>query len=175
MKLKTVQLALAALHGGTFAGIDTLTDVVLKGGKGNPMQGRVKKRNLGSNVMVFSNTNKNSYEAMVKSRLAKEGKPVERFELSPRAWGERVPGTAFVRHTPKGSDKETWYLECIFMEPGLVNYEFNGKLIDPSMITGLPEGRESSGQGGLENQVAIRSIKIDNIIAIRVFGQTFEG
>ncbi len=43
------------VNGGSFVGIDTLTDVPLLGGKKNPQQGRVQKRTVGNQVMVFQN------------------------------------------------------------------------------------------------------------------------
>ena len=96
MNLETARNALATLSGGTFVGLDTVTVPVLKGGKKNPMQGRVTKVMRGATVMCFSNQNGSAYNAMVQRRLAAEGKDPESFELSPRAWGERVPGTSFV-------------------------------------------------------------------------------
>ena len=55
MQYPTAQLAIANLNGATFIGIDTLTAVKLKGGKKNPMQGRVTKVMRNASTMCFSN------------------------------------------------------------------------------------------------------------------------
>ena len=156
MKADTIKAAFDALAGGTFVGMDTETPVKLKGGKKNPQQGRVTKAMTGATVMCFSNTNGSSYNAMVQRRLEAEGKDPNSFELSPRAWGERVAGTPFVAHKGKT------YLEVIFMQAGTVQYKLDGQPVDASEIEGLPE-RSEGAQGGLENKVVIRTFDIENI------------
>jgi hypothetical protein len=163
MKLETAQKAFAALTGGTFVGMDTETVVTLKGGKRNPQQGRVTKVMTGATVMSFSNTNGSAYDAMVKRRLAAEGKDPDSFELGPRAWGERVAGTPFVTH------KGDHYLEVIFMKAGAVQYRLDGVQVAASEIEGLPEQREGE-QGGLDNKVVIRTFKLENVTALRAYG-----
>ena len=61
MQYPTAQLAIANLNGATFIGIDTLTAVKLKGGKKNPMQGRVTKVMRNASTMCFSNNKTNGY------------------------------------------------------------------------------------------------------------------
>jgi hypothetical protein len=165
MKLETAKAAFDTLAGGTFVGMDTETVVALTGGKKNPQQGRVTKVMTGATVMCFSNTNGSAYDAMVKRRLAAEGKDPASFELGPRAWGERIAGTPFVQH------KGAHYLEVIFMRAGEVQYMLDGKPVDEAAIEGLPQKRDSTGQGGLENQVAIRTFGLDSIIALRANGK----
>lgn len=57
------------LRGVSFIGLDIETLVKLKGGKKNPMQGRVTKRVSGSTVLVAQNKNTNTYQNMVRNRL----------------------------------------------------------------------------------------------------------
>jgi len=168
MKFETVKAAFETLAGGTFVGMDTETEVTLKGGKKNPQQGRVTKVMTGATVMCFSNTNGSAYDAMVKRRLEAEGKDPASFELGPRAWGERIAGTAFVEH------KGAHYLEVIFLRAGAVEYRLDGKAVDEAAIEGLPEKRESTGQGGLENQVVIRTFAMDSITALRANGKEWK-
>ena len=156
----TIQEALANLKGSSFIGLDTVTDVKLTGGKGNPFQGRVKKAASGHSVQLFTNKNSNGYENMVKRRLAAEGKDPEAFELSPRAWGTRIPGTAFVEHNGD------LYLEVIFLKAGettllLDNIPHTGD------IPGLPVEKDSGGQGGLEDKVIVRTFKASSIKRLR--------
>jgi hypothetical protein len=167
MNLETARNALATLSGGTFVGLDTVTVPVLKGGKKNPMQGRVTKVMRGATVMCFSNQNGSAYNAMVQRRLAAEGKDPESFELSPRAWGERVPGTSFVEH------KGQHYLEAIFLRAGQVEYLLDGAPIARAAIEGLGEGTAGK-QGGLENKVVIRTFALENITALRANGQEWQ-
>lgn len=166
MHYNTAQEALNGLAGGTFVGLDTLTQVKLRGGRKNPMQGRVTKMMTGAQVMCFSNTNGSAYDAMVRRRLEQEGKDPASFELSPRAWGERVPNTSFVEH------KGQVYLEVIALRPGKIEYLLDGQLISKTDIEGLEE-RETNpeGQGSLSNKVIVRTFALENITAMRANGR----
>jgi len=150
------------VNGTTFIGIDTETDVKLKGGKKNPMQGRVTKRTVGSNVMVFQNKSKSGYGAMVKRRLEKEGKDPDSFELQPRKWGTRLEGVPFVEH------KGQYYVEVIFLNAGKTVYLLDGMPIDKSEIEGLPDAPQEAEQGGLDDKVIIRTYKADSIKSITI-------
>lgn len=166
MKLSTAQDAFGQLAGGTFVGLDTLTPVSLKGGRANPQQGRVTKRVTGSRVMCFSNQNGSAYEAMVRRRLAAEGRDPATFEVGPRAWGERLVGTPFVHH------RGAYYIEVIFLGAGQVEYLLDGVVTSRSEIQGLDERAASSeGQGGLENRVVLRTYALSSITALRANGQ----
>lgn len=116
MQLATVEQALQNVSGGSFVGIDTLTDVKLTGGKKNPHQGRVTKSMTGAQVMVFQNKNINGYEAMIRRRLEAEGKDPATFVLGERAWGQRLPNSPIVVH--KKEDGTRYYLEVIFLRAG---------------------------------------------------------
>lgn len=153
------------VSGASFVGIDTLTEVKLLGGKGNPMQGRITKGMVGAQVMVFQNKNINGYEAMVQRRLVAEGKNPATFELKPRAWGVRVPNMPIVEHFKDG--KTAYYLEVIFLKPGKVEYFLDGQHIDKADIIGLNE-KADVGQAGLDNAVIIRSFKAESITAVRI-------
>ena len=165
MDYNTAQKVFGGLAGGTFVGIDTETVVKLTGGKGNPQQGRVTKRMTGAQIMVFTNENTNAYDAMVRRRLAAEGKDPDSFELGPRAWGTRITGTPFVEH------KGEYYLETIFMRPGEVEYRLDGQPITKDQIQGLVErDHNPDAQGGLDNTVVIRTFRLDSIIGLRARG-----
>lgn len=165
MDYQTAQNVFGSLAGGTFVGIDTRTEVKLTGGRKNPQAGRVTKVMRGAQIMVFTNAETNAYDAMVRRRLADEGKDPSTFELGERAWGTRVTGTPFVEH------KGEYYLETIFMRPGTVEYELDGAVIPKDQIVGLPETRDNpDSQAGLANKVVIRTFKLDSIIGLRAMG-----
>ncbi len=155
-------------HGNTFIGIDTLSNVKLKGGKGNEMQGRVTKKVEGSSCQIFQNKTKSGYGAMVQRRLDKEGKKVE-FKLQPRTWGTRIEGTPVIEH------KGQHYLEVIFIKSGEVSYLLDGKPIDKNEVVGLPESSKGGLQGGLseENKVIIRTYKLNSIYRLTMNGITY--
>lgn len=117
--MSAIQELMSNVNGSTFISIDTVTPVTLKGGMKNPLQGRVNKVVIGSNVMVFQNKTTNAYENMVNRRLAKEGKETT-FEVGPRLWGERIKDTPFVVH------KGVLYLEVIFLSAGERHFMVNG-------------------------------------------------
>jgi hypothetical protein len=153
-----------SMQGGTFASIDTITDVKLTGGKKNIQQGRVQKQVIASRVQVFQNKSTNAYEAKVKRELVKEDKLPSNFKLSPRQWGERVKDAPYVEH------KGNYYLEVIFLKAGVVTYLLDGAPIDKADVQGIPVVK-ASGQGGLQDQVIIRTYACNNITGIRVLGQ----
>jgi hypothetical protein len=165
MDYQTAQQIFGSLAGGTFVGIDTQTEVKLKGGKKNPHQGRVTKVMRGAQIMVFTNSETNAYDAMVRRRLEAEGKDPDSFKLGERAWGVRIAGTPFVEH------KGEYYLETIFMRAGSVEYQLDGVSIDKADIEGLEErGVNPDSQAGLENRVVIRTFKLDSIMGLRAMG-----
>lgn len=156
------------VNGATFISLDTETAVPLTGGKSNPMQGRVTKRTLGSNVMIFTNKTTNSYDNMVKRRLQDEGKDPASFELSPRKWGTRRPNTPFVDHN------ESVYLEVIFLRAGTTQYLLDGKPINKEDIVGLKAKPDEAEQGGLDNKVIIRTYSVESIKAITINREKYD-
>jgi hypothetical protein len=170
VKYATLITAMADINGASFVGIDTHTDVKLAGGKKNPMQGRVTKKMIGATVMSFQNKNFNAYEAMVHRRLVAEGKDPANFVLSERAWGTRIPNMPIVEHTKDGIQR--FYLEVIFMKPGVVSYYLDGAPIAKADIEGLAE-REEGEQAGLENKVVIRTFAAESITSLRIDGKSF--
>ena len=157
---------LSGVRGSSFIGLSTKTVPVLAGGRKNPMQGRVTKIMEGANGQVFTNTNVNGYENKVNRRLEAEGK--EAFELSPRTWGHRVPGTPMVEHNGLN------YVEVIMSTAGSVRYELDGKPIAKSEIVGLKEKVEGN-QGSLsdENKVIVRTFAESSIFEMKVNGQVY--
>ena len=171
MKHTQLVAAFQNVSGSSFVGIDTLTEPKLTGGKKNPHQGRITKRMIGAQVMVFQNKNINGYEAMVQRRLEAEGKDPASFVLGQRAWGTRVPNLPIVEHTKDGATQ--YYVEVIFLKPGAVEYRLDGAPIAKKDIIGLEE-REEGEQGGLDNKVHIRSFKADSVTEVRIDGKAFQ-
>lgn len=173
MTPKALLNAVKNISGGTFIGLDTLTDVKLTGGKKNPQQGRVKKRMTGATVMAFTHEKGNAYEAMVHRRLEAEGISPKEFKVSERAWGTRLPNLPVVVHNKDGQD--IYYLEVIPLNSGTIEYLLDGVVIDKKDIQGLPPAREPGpdAQGGLENQVILRDFKCESITALRLNGKEY--
>lgn len=170
MKHTTLLQAVNNVSGASFIGLDTLTEVKLKGGAKNPMQGRVTKAMHGASVMVFQNKNINGYESMIQRRLAIEGKDPGSFKLGERAWGTRVPNLPIVEHLKDGETQ--YYLEVIFLNPGKTEYMLDGAPIQCGDIVGLQQ-HDQPYQGGLDNVVVIRTFKADSIVEMRVDGKIF--
>lgn len=165
---EVIQEILADVKGTSFISIDTATEPPLLGGKANPMKGHVRKVQVGSNVMIFGMKEGSAYDNMVKRRLTQEGKDPASFQLSERKWGTRVEGTPFIEH------KGEMYLEVFFVKPGAVHYEHRGQQIDPAFIEGFNPREDTSVQGGLENKVVIRTVKLSNILAMKCNGSRHE-
>ena len=170
MNYEDLKSLVESVKGTTFAGLDTLTSVSLKGGKKNTMQGRVTKRTTNANIMLFSNSSVNGYEAMVKRRMLKEGKDPETFTVKPRAWGNRIGTSPFIEHNGKH------YLECIFVSSGKSEYFLDGNPIAKEDIEGIDvttddTEKKETGQGGIEAQVVIRTFSLDSIERISIKGE----
>lgn len=150
------------VNGSTFIGIDTVTTPTLKGGKKNEMQGRVRKFNIGSNVMVFQNKTGSSYENMTKKRMAEAGLNPDTFQLQPHAWGDRVPNTPIIE---KRSDRSCKYLEVIFIKSGEISYKLDGEPIAKEDIVGLKPRPEQL--------VPIRAYSWDSIVSFRLDKQGY--
>jgi hypothetical protein len=158
---------LGDLIGAGFVALDSETRVPLKGGRKNPMQGRVTKRCVGHQVIVFPNHKSNGYENMVRRRLDKEGKDPDAFELGPRKWGTRMVGAPIIEHTNKDGVFRQ-YLEVIFLRAAQPQYLLDGEPIDKQDIVGLDEPAvDPDSQGGLERKVIVRTYAMDSITCIR--------
>lgn len=163
------QLLKDKVNGGSFISLDSYTEITLKGGKSNPLNGRVFKRVTGANVMVFQNKNNSAYDAMVRRRLVAEGKDPDTFELSERRWGTRIPNEPIVQHN------NGMYLEVIFLRPGIVEVLVDGDVItDPYYVIPGYDRKEEADQGGLGNKVIIRTYKFESIKAITIDHQRYE-
>jgi len=174
----SIQQQLSDFKGSQFVGLDTVTDVKLKGGMKNPMQNKVTKVTKGSVVMLF--TSGKGFKNMVNRRLKIQAQgelttielfeaiAAKEFQPGPRQWGKRIDGTPFVEHKGKT------YLECIFMKPGKTTYFLDGKEIAKKDIIGLQEKKEGD-QGGLKDKVIIRTFALDSIIGVRKAGQLIPG
>lgn len=150
------------VNGATFVTIDTLTTVLLTGGRNNLFQGRLQKQVIGSNVMVFQNKTTNGYENMVRRRLTDEGKDPNGFQLQPRKWGVRISNTPFVEHN------DNLYLEVIFLKCGDVSYLLDGQPCDPTTIEGFSARHQEAEQGGLDNKVIVRTYSVDSIGGVAI-------
>ena len=176
MDYNDIKETINKIKGTSFAGIDTMVDVKLFGGKKNPMQGRVTKLTEDSNVIVFSNVEHSPYEAMVKRRMLAEGKDPAEFTVGKRAWGSRVDRSPFIEHNGK------YYLEVIFKNSGKSSYFLDGNPIEKEMIEGLEnpkqkesdEDEEDKAQGGISEKVIVRTYSLDSIKGLRVMGETFK-
>jgi hypothetical protein len=56
MKLAEIKHLIEAISGNTFVSMDCVTEPKLSGGRSNPHQGRVAKRNKGLRVQMFNNS-----------------------------------------------------------------------------------------------------------------------
>lgn len=157
---------LDTLAGAGFVSFDSETHVPLRGGRANPMQGRVTKRCIGHHVIVFTNRKSNGYANMVHRRLVQEGKDPANFVLSPRKWGMRTTGAPIVEHFKDGVIKQ--YLEVIFLRSGTVEYLLDGEHIDKASVQGLVEPEVNpDSQGGLTNKVIVRTYAMSSLVMIR--------
>jgi hypothetical protein len=156
---------LSRLKNTSFASISTITKPKLSGGKKNPQQGKITKIAENCHVFMYCNIKTNSYENAVRKQLEKSGIDPDMFKLGKRAWGERIPGTPFIKH------KDKIYLEVIFVNPPKnVRYLHNDKPIDKDDIIGLSKPKKQNDDKVKEarNKVTIRTFDLNNITAIKM-------
>lgn len=169
-----IRAILDTMRDGQWAGLDYVTEVKLRGGKKNPMLGRVQKVVSGARVFVGA-----SYAKMVERRRIEEGGAKgdgEEFEVKARAWGTRVADYPIIEHEKDGVIKH--YLDVIFDErqKAEVSYLLDGKPIAKEDIEGLPPVPVSEdGQAGIERKVIIRSIGLASVTELRASGQVLKG
>src|SRR6478609_7372191 len=132
LQIEQIRDLLERINGCTFAGLDSLTQVSLRGGRRNPQLGRVTKWCYGSRVMLFTNKNSSGYVNMVRRRLEKEGKDPMSYIPGQLAWGRRVYDSPLIQH--EGKD----YLQVIFLKPGTTEYFLDGEPIAKEDIKWLP-------------------------------------
>lgn len=174
MQYEQAKTLLEQLRGVTFAGIDTATVPVLKGGKRNPFQGKLQKLAFGAQVILFGSP---GYEAKVKRHLEAEGKDPESFKAGALPWGAHEQGTPFI------VNKGEHYLQVVYIRgPKLVQYmatdtirnDFDliaynkGDIVPKSNILGINE-RSGSEHQNLESEVIVRAYKLSSIVSLRAF------
>lgn len=118
------------LRGTSFVTINSRHNEVLAGGKSNPMQGRVTRVSTGTNAIISQDKNSSLYYNMVRRRMEAEGISEENFTPGVRRWGERIKGTPILHHNDK------FYLACIILKYGKVEYFLDGKPICVNNIEG---------------------------------------
>lgn len=168
MKLAQIHTLLDSIKGSTFAAMDTITEVKLKGGKKNAMLGRVTKHTAGNRVQLF--TSHRGYKNMVNRRLEAEGKPAT-FEPAALPWGTRIDDSPLIEHNGK------FYIQMIFQKGGESTYYLDNKVINKADIEGFPEPTQGPGRTGLEdgNEPIVRTFALDSIREIRMMGETVKG
>lgn len=167
IKLKEI-FAAVDFNGVTFATVEYETVVKVKGGKKNPLQGRVTKRVRAQVMLAARGGDDAAYARKVNRGLEAEGKPPV-FRPQPRIWGKRADNAPLVFHNGAS------YLEVIVLKVLSVAVYVDGQPFDgdPTTIEGWPEKPTEGHQGGLEEKVIIRTIKEDNILSLKLFGQEY--
>lgn len=157
----------------------------------NPHFERITKTEVGASVVVGAD-----YQTMVKKRLAEQqveelkhadelreqGKvnmaeaiesnaasPLD-FTVGERKWGTRIDGTPLIEH------KGEFYIDVIYLKSGESVFRNGGKLIDEADIEGYtPSKASAQSQGGVDNKVIFRTIKLDSIVELRINKQKYTG
>lgn len=126
---------------------------------GNPYVGTVKHQSL-SGVIGYD------YENSVNNQLVREGKEAD-FVAQPRSWGVRLDNR-WVMH------KEERYLTIKVQGAGPATYTLNGTEIEIEKLKPfIPEKKHASTQDDIEKKVIHRDIKLSNVEAITMKGETY--
>lgn len=136
-------------------------------GEVNPFSS-VKKRTYINGVLNFNYRN-----AVNRQRQREE--LIANFEPLPRAWGDRVDGTPFVVHVPKGQDTPVVYLEVKVQRLLATEYVDDlGRKMDSEALRPYLKDRPIEGERqGVEHAVVLRDYKLSNIESIAIDGNWY--
>lgn len=165
MTLEDIQHLLSQIKGCTFASLDAET---------KPAPG-YRKQVLNEQVMLFTNQGGSAYERLVRRRLASIGRDPDSFVVGSLPFGERIPGTPVIEHYNGYCIKH--YLQCVILKPGEVRAWMGQTQVDPSISAVFSRDksiRDTASHQGLpeEKAVIVRTYCLDNIMAIRLMGDT---
>jgi hypothetical protein len=151
--------------GTTFASVDSVTDPRMNK-TGNPFIGRVLKH------QTFQVCFGDDYEAGVQRKADKAGLDVI-FEAQPLKWGSHYQNSKFVIE-----HKGQFYLQCRVLKSNTVEYRWatSGTPLTDAEVVELkrfiPDKAEGTRQPA-EDKVIYRTVKIENITEIRMWGVRF--
>lgn len=135
---------------------------------GNPFHcdGRVVTKR--TNMIVRINE---SYEEAVNDMRQEEGVK-GKFKAKPLSWGTRVGDTCLIEH------KGTHYLQCRVMsaDPSVFFLDRQMMLLRDIAILKkfLPEKKEDTGRQKTDEEVVIRTIKLEGILVIEIDGKNIQ-
>lgn len=143
--MNTLSSIFQASHkGALIIGFDSATIPDLKGGKKNPMQGRITKVMTGATAML-----NRDYEKSRNNQLVAAGFKAT-FEVKPRRWGiYPMAGLPVITNIDKKGDFNI-YLNTSVLRAGKVHYLLDGQPIDKNKIEGL---KDSVGTGIATDEV----------------------
>ena len=146
--------------GTSFEGMDCKVLVKMRK-TNNPYFGKVYKF---YSVNSISNAN---YERAVNRQREREGKETD-FETLPRVWGERVGKSPVIQH--KGQFYFAIHVKTLTSD---VTYkDVNGNIVEKESIAPfLP--KKSPSRQGVENEIIVRTYKIESILKMRMKGATY--
>lgn len=147
---------------GTMAvSVDAVTEPDMRK-TGNPYYGRVMKHCTMNGLIGFD------YENAVNNQAKREGLDAER-EAHPRKWGELTPDRLFVTH------KGAYYLQMKVQTASDPVYFMDGKEIAVDILKPfMPVKKASSTQAGLEKEIIVRDVKLENVKGMRFNGADYE-
>ena len=151
--------------GAEFIGIKTESNARLKK-KDNPF-GEVRKISEINGQIRFN------YEKAVNKQLEKEGKKPE-FEAKSLPWGEAVEGLPMIKHTPKGSDKEKFYLRMRVLATKSPEYTTeDGTVLTKEQVEPFLPKKKSAKSQDLEKEIVIRTYDLASIVLITFRKKTY--
>jgi hypothetical protein len=141
----------------------------------NPYLGRIRKRSRVNGIIGawnYTNSVNNQRVRESDAETVEEVEAVPVFEALPRAWGERLAGTALVHH------KGQHYVEVKVERAIETVYVIDGEEATPEQIADLRRflsKRDNEGQRQeVEKVIILRDYKLDNIRAVRVNGEQYD-
>ena len=147
----------------TFARVEaTVSQKQLK--RGNPLANSEITKDVVLNVMLNA-----KYSDMVNRRLEKEGKDADFKAVA--NWHEKVfDGVNGSIVTNKNKPGETYYLLAVVQSAKTEGYFVNGQLATAEQEATIKEfkpKRTGSEHQGLDNEVIVRTIKVENINLVK--------
>jgi hypothetical protein len=150
-----------SVKSSTMVTIEAITEVKLP--KSNPYHGAMKRNTINGQIGFY-------YENAVNNQLGREDKAMD-FKPQMAVWQRATDSRNLV--TNAAGDK--LYLYIRVLSSGVPSYTLNGMEVSREAIAPyLPEHKKPHTQDNLEKEVVVRTFGMDNILNIKMLGETFE-
>lgn len=136
--------------------MDHCKPVKLKGGKSNPLQGRVTQYTTGSEVTLCSKFT--TYHELMQEACTKAG--TGKVEFGERRWGQHIGDTLFIEHL------DNLYVQLIIDKVGTRRYLVDDKEATAEEVAAIEASLPNTYESSTQLPLRLAAMNIESIITI---------